>query len=90
MGKTAITFIACAMLAASSLRADGRNPGSVLVFPAQRTNAAGFTIVSVTNVNVNPQTPISKDIEQINEHALNTPFTRERGEHSEIRGDWVH
>jgi len=58
MGKIS-TLIACVALIAGEAVADGRKPGSVLVFPAQRTNAAGFTIVSVTNTHVQPQTPTS-------------------------------
>lgn len=38
---------------ASPLFADGRQPGSVLIFPIQRSGA-GFTVVSVTNVNTEP------------------------------------
>lgn len=44
-----------AVLAAGPLAlAGGRNPGSTLVFPVQRSGQGWFTIVSVTNTNVNP------------------------------------
>jgi hypothetical protein len=55
----------CAALVVASLTpaafAGGRNPGSALVFPVQRTGGAGnfFTLVSVTNTNTQPQTPQS-------------------------------
>ena len=39
--------------------ADGRNPGSLLVFPVHRSGGGYFTIVSVTNTNTQPQTPWS-------------------------------
>ena len=47
--------------------ADGRNPGSVLIYPVQRSSAFGsggegntfFTVVCVTNTNTQPSTPVS-------------------------------
>ncbi len=63
MGKntlvTACWIALCAIVTSGALHADGRNPGSLLVFPAVRANAAGFSIVSVTNTHVQPQTPFS-------------------------------
>jgi hypothetical protein len=47
-----------ASLAPSSL-ADGRNPGSVLVFPITRSGGFSFTVVNVTNINPAPVTPFS-------------------------------
>ncbi len=45
-------------LLASNAFADGRKPGSVLIFPVHRSGAA-FTVLSVTNTNLTPQTRIS-------------------------------
>lgn len=48
------------VLAASPFAlAGGRNPGSVLVYPVQRSGGGFFTVVSVTNINTAPETPIS-------------------------------
>jgi hypothetical protein len=64
----ALTFLAATALAAGAFApealADGRNPGSLLVYPIHRSGGdavAGywFTILCVTNTNTNPQTPIS-------------------------------
>jgi hypothetical protein len=64
----ALTFLATAAVATGALAtdalADGRNPGSVLVYPIHRSGGdavAGFwfTILCVTNINTAPQTPIS-------------------------------
>jgi hypothetical protein len=38
----------------------GRVPGSVLVYPVHRSGSGYFTIVSVTNVDTTPATPISR------------------------------
>ncbi|MCA8942722.1 MAG: hypothetical protein KDB80_09215, partial [Planctomycetes bacterium] len=46
-------------LCASSAMADGRKPGSKLVFPVHRSGATMFTIVCVTNTNTAPATPTS-------------------------------
>jgi len=42
----------------SSAFADGRKPGSVLVYPVHRSGTA-FTVLSVTNTNLTPQTRVS-------------------------------
>ncbi len=59
----AITLLTSAALFASafapSALADGRNPGSLLVFPVHRSGATMFTVVSVTNTNTQPATPSS-------------------------------
>ncbi len=54
-----------AFLAPTGL-ADGRNPGSVLIYPIHRSGVGVdgeggvyFTVLSVTNTNLQPQTPIS-------------------------------
>lgn len=44
---------------ASSAWADGRNAGSVLVYPVHRSGPEFFTVISVTNSNLQPQTPSS-------------------------------
>jgi hypothetical protein len=54
----ASTALLCAVLAPTCL-AGGRQPGSLLVYTVQRSSPTFFTIVSVTNTNVTPQTPIS-------------------------------
>ena len=53
-----VTALTALVLAPSAL-ADGRKPGSVLVFPVHRSGPAFTTIVSVTNTNVLPMTPVS-------------------------------
>lgn len=45
-------------LLASNAFADGRKAGSVLIFPVHRSGTA-FTVLSVTNTNLTPQTRIS-------------------------------
>ncbi len=40
--------------AAKSAGADGREPGSVLIYPIQATNQNSFVVLSVTNTNTNP------------------------------------
>ncbi len=47
------------VLAGSSLHADGRKPGSALIFPIHRSGPGLFTVVSVTNTELVPATPIS-------------------------------
>ena len=44
---------------APSVMAGGRKPGSVLVYPVQRSGPLFVTIVSVTNINTLPMTPVS-------------------------------
>jgi hypothetical protein len=44
---------------APSALADGRKPGSVLVFPVHRSGSTFVTIVSVTNTNTLPMNPVS-------------------------------
>src|SRR4029077_9274835 len=39
--------------------ADGREPGSVLVYTIHRSGPGLFTVISVTNTNLTPQTPSS-------------------------------
>jgi hypothetical protein len=66
IAKFSAVALAAAALAPSSL-ADGRNPGSALIYPIQRSgftlgNPEGgffFTIVTVTNNNLTPATPFS-------------------------------
>lgn len=58
----AVRLLTVAALVAASLApaaaASGRKPGSALVYPIQITDPAGFfTIVSVTNTNLAPETP---------------------------------
>jgi hypothetical protein len=48
-----------AVVLAPPVLADGRKPGSVLVFPVQRSGSTFITIVSVTNTNTLPMTPVS-------------------------------
>ncbi len=52
------TAVLLGALSAADAVADGRNPGSVLVYPVIRTDL-GFTIVTVTNSATNPATPNS-------------------------------
>jgi hypothetical protein len=54
----ALILIVTATLAPSAL-ADGRQPGSVLIFTVQRSGPTFFTVVSVTNINTMPMTPNS-------------------------------
>jgi len=58
-----LTWLAAATVVtaclAPSARADGRNPGSALIFPVQRSGPDFFTIVSVSNTNIQPMTPSS-------------------------------
>ena len=42
----------------SNAFADGRKPGSLLIFPVHRSGEA-FTVLSVTNTNLTPQTRVS-------------------------------
>lgn len=44
---------------APSAMADGRKPGSVLIFPVHRSGSTFVTIVSVTNTNTLPMNPMS-------------------------------
>jgi hypothetical protein len=44
---------------APAASANGRNPGSLLIYPVQRSGGGLFTILCVTNTNRTPQTPIS-------------------------------
>ncbi len=53
-----IAAVLAATLAPAAL-ADGRNPGSVLVYPVQRSGPQFFTVVSVTNTNLMPATPMT-------------------------------
>ncbi|MEM7205829.1 MAG: hypothetical protein AAF628_36585 [Planctomycetota bacterium] len=57
------SLIALACLASLSVAPDalagGRNPGSVLIYPVHRSGPTMFSIVSVTNTNLNPATPVS-------------------------------
>lgn len=46
-------------LCATTAFADGRHPGSVLVYPIHRSGPGFFTIISVTNSNLSPATPTS-------------------------------
>jgi hypothetical protein len=54
-----------ALALAPAISADGRNPGSVLIFPIHRSNTSAtdgytyFTALSVTNTNLTPATPIN-------------------------------
>ncbi len=55
-------FLAAALLTAvlaPGALADGRNPGSALVYTVQRSGPGFFTVVSVTNTNLTPATPTS-------------------------------
>jgi len=55
--KSPGTFIATAVLAAAlqpTAHADGREPGSVLIFPIHRSGQGLFTVVNVTNTNLLP------------------------------------
>ncbi|MCA8941725.1 MAG: hypothetical protein KDB80_04125 [Planctomycetes bacterium] len=47
------------VLCAPSAFADGRKPGSKLVYPVHRSGAGMFTVVCVTNTNTAPATPVS-------------------------------
>lgn len=60
----AVRLLSVAALVAASLApnvlANGRKPGSALVYPIQISDPSGFfTIVSVTNTNLAPTTPIT-------------------------------
>ncbi|MCA8941253.1 MAG: hypothetical protein KDB80_01730 [Planctomycetes bacterium] len=59
----ALTCLATAALAVASLApevlADGRKPGSVLIFPVHRSGGVWFTILNVSNTSTAPSTPIS-------------------------------
>jgi hypothetical protein len=58
-----LALLPAAALAAAALapasNADGRNPGSVLVYPIHRSGVEWFTVVCVTNKNTAPATPVS-------------------------------
>jgi len=54
----AITAVLGSMMAPSAL-ADGRNPGSVLIFTVHRSGPDFFTVISVTNSDTTPATPFS-------------------------------
>jgi hypothetical protein len=53
-----------ALTLAPAVMADGRNPGSVLIYPIHRSTfpstGAFFTVISVTNINLTPITPINQ------------------------------
>jgi hypothetical protein len=53
-----VTALAALLLTPAAL-AGGRNPGSVLVYPVQRSGPHFFTIISVTNSNLLPSTPFA-------------------------------
>jgi hypothetical protein len=59
----ALSLLATAALLGGALApealADGRKPGSLLVYTVHRSGPTMFTIVCVTNTNVTPQTPTS-------------------------------
>jgi hypothetical protein len=60
----AVRLLSLAAIVAASLApnalASGRKPGSALVYPIQVSHAAGFfTIISVTNTNLAPTTPVT-------------------------------
>ena len=62
----ALTFLAATAVFTGALAteamADGRNPGSVLIYPVHRSGGnlnAWFTILCVTNTNTMPQTPVT-------------------------------
>jgi len=56
----AAVFAAVALAAvAPPARADGRHPGSVLVFPTHRNGSGYFTLLAVTNSSLAPSTPVS-------------------------------
>ncbi|MCA8941426.1 MAG: hypothetical protein KDB80_02600, partial [Planctomycetes bacterium] len=59
----ALTLLTSAALLAGALApaamADGRKPGSVLVYPVHRSGISMFTILCVTNTNTQPATPTS-------------------------------
>jgi hypothetical protein len=61
MTNRALAVFVFATVSAPAVTADGLNPGSVLVYPIQRTALTGnptfFSIVSVTNINLTPSTP---------------------------------
>lgn len=60
--KPRFLLSAAALLAASfapAALAEGRHPGSVLIYTIHRSGPGLFTVVSVTNTNTLPQTPIS-------------------------------
>ncbi|MEM7200795.1 MAG: hypothetical protein AAF628_11045 [Planctomycetota bacterium] len=44
---------------APTAAANGRNPGSVLIFPVHRSGPNAFSVITVTNTNLQPATPIS-------------------------------
>lgn len=56
-----LAAVAVGAVVATSVFADGRKPGSVLIFPVHRSGAAAgwITVVNVTNINTLPQTPVS-------------------------------
>lgn len=56
--KSCLGALALGLLA-PSLLAGGRNPGSVLVYTVQRSGPSFFTVISVTNSNTAPSTPMS-------------------------------
>ncbi len=54
-----------ALALSPAVMADGRTPGSVLIYPIHRSNSfetgpAWFTVISVTNTNLVPVTPINQ------------------------------
>ncbi|MCA8942939.1 MAG: hypothetical protein KDB80_10305 [Planctomycetes bacterium] len=59
----ALTCLATAALAVGSFApevlADGRKPGSVLIFPVHRSGGNWFTVLNVSNTATTPATPIS-------------------------------
>ncbi|MCA8942954.1 MAG: hypothetical protein KDB80_10380 [Planctomycetes bacterium] len=50
--------LATALLGATAI-ADGRKPGSVLIYPVHRSGPEYFTVLCVTNTNTAPMTPTS-------------------------------
>jgi len=58
LAKLSAAAIVTAALAPATL-ADGRNPGSVLIYPVTHSNNPYMTVVSVTNINTQPANPNS-------------------------------
>ena len=58
--KARYLALAASLLAvAPPSMADGRNPGSTLIYPVHRSGLRYFTVVCVTNSNLLPETPVS-------------------------------
>jgi hypothetical protein len=57
--RSVLAIAVLASMFASDALAGGRKPGSVLIYPVHRSGPRHFTVVCVTNSNLQPSTPVS-------------------------------